>query len=459
MSTSLTSASTGITVATPNFMSQYASEYQTELTNAVQTAEIPLTQLQSQDSVVLSKETAFGTLSSSVGSLVTSLQNLGTLAANGSLGTTSSNSSVVSVSDTGATAANTYTINSITSIAAAASETSTGSYADSTSTAVSSSGTMTLAFGGQDYSLNLTGNNNLQGLVNAINGSGAAVTASILTTSTGDYLSVTANQTGATNLQLYDGTTASGTDLLTDNNQGSDAVFYLDNIKVDQTSNTINNIIPGLTFTLLGSSSTPVTLSLETDPSQISSDLQDFVTQYNALQTEISSQTGTSGGALAGQTVLNQIQETLQQMTSYTTSTGTVQSLADLGIEFSDTGVASFDSSTFDALSSQQISDALTYIGSTTTGLGGFSAQLDQYSDPVSGLIQQETSGLQQTDTDLQNQISTLTTQIQTMQDNLVAQLEAADSAEYSLQTQQQELAGSLQALSLALYGPNQTNF
>lgn len=459
MSTSSTSASAGITVATPDFMSQFASQYQTVLTHAMQTAEIPLTQLQSQDSTVLSQETAFGTLSSSVASLVTSLQNLGTLASNGALGATSSDPSVVSVSDTGATAANSYTINSITSIAAAASETSTEGYANSASTQVSATGQMTLVVGTQDYNLNLTGNNNLQGLENAINSSGAPVTASILTTPGGNYLSVTANSTGATTLQLFDGTSASGTDLLTDKNQGSDAVFQLNGINVDQSSNTINNIIPGLTFTLLGPSSSPVTLSLQTDPTQLSSDLQDFVTQYNALQSEIASQTGTSGGALAGQTVLNQIQETLQQLTSYTTTTGTVQSLADLGVEFSDTGQASFDSTTFDALSSQQISDALTYIGSTTTGLGGFSAQLDQYSDPVTGLIQDEVSGLQTTDSDLQNQISTMTTQIQTMQTNLVAQLEAADSQEYSLQQQQQELTGSLQALSLVLYGPGQTNF
>ncbi|HML16596.1 MAG TPA: flagellar filament capping protein FliD [Bryobacteraceae bacterium] len=460
MSTSsTTSPSTGIVTATPDFVSQYASEYQTILNHAMQTAEIPLAQLQSEDSAVLSKESAFSTLNSSVASLVTSLQNLGTLAASQALGATSSDPSVVSVTDTGATTANTYTINSIKSIASAASETSTTGYADTTTTAVSQTGQMQLVVGSNTYNLDLTGNNNLQGLENAINASGAPVTASILTTSGGNYLSVTADATGATTLQLYDGATASGTDVLTDTNQGSDAVFQLNGIKVDQSSNTVNNIIPGLTFTLLAPSATPVTMSLQTDPSQLSSDLQDFVTQYNALQTEIGTQTGTSGGPLAGQTVLNQIQETLRQLTSYTTTTGTVQSLADLGIEFSDTGVASFSSTTFDSLGSQQISDALTYIGSTTSGLGGFSATLDQFSDPVSGLIQDEVTGLQKTDTDLQTQASTVTTQIETMQTNLVSQLAAADAAEETLQNQQQELSGSLQALSLVLYGPGQTNF
>lgn len=460
MSTSSSSlASTGITIATPNFISQYASDYQADLNHSMQIAEIPLTLLQQQDSTVLSKETAFSALRSSVGSLASSVLNLGNLAANQALGATSSDPTAVSVTNTGATTANTYTINSITSVAAAASETSTTGYTDASSTAVSATGQMQLVAGSKTYNLNLSGANNLTGLENAINSSGAPMTASILTTSSGDYLSVTANGTGATTLQLYDGSTASGKDLLSNTNQGSDAVFQLNGINVDQTSNTVNNIIQGLTFTLLAQSSSAVTMSLQTDPTQLSSGLQDFVTQYNALQTEIASQTGTSGGALAGQTILNQIQDTLRQMTSYTTSTGTVQSLADLGIEFSDTGVASFDSTTFNALSATQISDGLKFIGSTSSGMGAYSTALSQYSDPVSGLIQQEVTGLVKTDSDLQSQISTLTTQIENIQTGLVTQLEAADSAEESLQSQQSELTGSLQALSLVLYGPGQTNF
>jgi flagellar capping protein FliD len=160
---------------------------------------------------------------------------------------------------------------------------------------------------------------------------------------------------------------------------------------------------------------------------------------------------------LAGDTILNEIRQTLEQMVGYTTTTGTVQSLADLGIEFSDTGVASFDQTTFDALSATQISDAFKYIGSTDTGLGGFSAELTQYSDPVTGLIQSEVAGLKQTDQDLQTQINTLTTQAAAQQTALTNQLEAADALQEQLQQQQQELTASLQGLSLVLYGQNPT--
>jgi flagellar capping protein FliD len=166
-------------------------------------------------------------------------------------------------------------------------------------------------------------------------------------------------------------------------------------------------------------------------------------------------QSGQSGGALAGETVISQIRQTLQQMIGYTTPTGTVQSLADLGVQFSDTGQASFDQTTFDSLSQTQVSDAFKYLGSTSTGFGAFAQQLSQYSDPVTGLIQSELSGLKRTDQDLQNQISTLTTNVTNVQNSMTAKLEAADALQAELQQQQSTLTASLEGLNLVLYGKN----
>lgn len=554
MSTSSTTGSSSSTTNVPfTGISQYADDFQSILDKAVQAAQVPVTQLETQDSAVLSQESALGTLNTDVANLATDVQNIGQLASSQAIGATSSDPSVVSVAADNPTSAGTYTINSVTSAASAASEISTASYADASTTPLSkmtlvvggkstsfaltsnnlnglvqqinslnagvtasvvtsngssslsitsnsgaqsiqlydaptatgidlltdtgsgteqstatyasasstpvSAPTFTLQSGSETYTLQLNdGNDDLQGLENAINSSGAGVTASILTAPDGDYLSVQANSTGATTLALYAGSTASGTDLLTDTNQGSDAVFELDGIKVDQASNVINNIIPGITFTLQGSSSTPVTLTLATDPTQLSSALQQFVSDYNTLQTALSQQVGQSGGALVGDTMVSQIQQTLQQMVSYTSSAGGVQSLADLGVEFSETGQASFDSTTFNALSQAQISDAFKYLGSTTTGFGGFSQQLTQLSDPVTGLIQDEITGLQQTNTDLQNQISTMNTQITNLTNSLTQQYEAADAQQAELQQQQSDLGDYLEGLDLVLYGKDTTS-
>lgn len=458
-----TSSSTSVSPAVSipfTGISQYASDFQATLDKAVQVANIPVTLLQSQDSMVLQKESALGTLSTAVANLATSLTSLGTLSSNQALGATSSDSSIVSATANGATAATSYTINSITSLAAAASERTTNPYADSSSTPVSSTGEMELVAGSFDQKFAVT-TNTLVGLRDQINSMNAGVTASILTTSGGNYLSIAANSTGASTLKLIDDPNGTPSNILTGTNQGSDAVFSLNGINVDQTTNTVNSVIPGVTLSLLNTTPTtaPVTISLQSDPTQLSSALQDLVTNYNALATAINAQTGQSGGALAGDSVIAQLQTALRQMTSQTSSTGTIQSLSDLGITFDNSGQASFDQTAFSSLDSTQISDAFKFLGSATTGLAGFAQTFTQYSDPISGIIQSEVGGLKQQDTDLQAQIGTLNTRISSMQATLTQQLEAADALQAELQQQQTNVGAALQGVSLVLYGKNETQF
>jgi flagellar hook-associated protein 2 len=443
-----------------NLTGQYATDFQAILNKAVQTAEVPLTQLQTQDTAVLSQETALGSLQSSVAAVTSSLTALGTDGSSGALSASSSDPSSVTATDSGATAPATYTINSVTTVATAASETSLTSYADSATTPITTGtanpGEMQLMVGTTPYNFALsTANNNLSGLVSQINGLGAGVTASILTTSGGNYLSLQANSTGATTLQLNDDSSGTETNIITSANQGTNAVFYLNNIKISQASNTVNNVISGLTFNIVAPTSSAVTLTLASDPTQLTNDLQTFVTNYNALVTAVQAQVGGSNGALIGDSTINQLQQTMQHLTAYFSSTtGSVQSLSDLGVTFNGTdGAATFDPTVIGGMSSSELTDALNYIGSTTTGLGAFSGTFDQFSDPVTGLIQTEITSDKASDANLQTQIDTTTDNINTMQQNLATQIEQADTLESEYESQQTELTASLQGLDLVLYG------
>jgi flagellar hook-associated protein 2 len=455
MSTSSVSPFTPVTL---NGVSQYSSDLQSILNRAVQIAQIPATRLQNRDSTVLQQKSSLVSLQSDVAALASSMQSLGKLAANQALSATSSNPDAVTVTSTGATSPATYTINSITSPAAAASETSLSSYADSSSNSVSSTGSMELVVGSKTYNFTLA-TNNLVTLRDTINSLNAGVTASILTTSGGNYLSVSANSTGATTLQLIDDPSGTATQWLTSNNQGANAQFKLNGIDVSEAGNTIIDVIPGVTFTIQAASSTSTTLFLQSDPTQLSSALQDFVTKYNQLQSDLHQQEGQAAGVLAGDTVVTQLHSTLQQIASYTASSGSIQSLSGLGLEFDSTGTLSLNQTTFDQLSDAQISDAFKFIGSATSGLGAFSATLQQFSDPITGVITAEQNGLTNEDQSLQQQISTLTSRINTMQTNLAAQLQKADAFIADLQNQQTALNSSIQGLNYVLYGknPNQT--
>ncbi|MGH9664015.1 MAG: flagellar filament capping protein FliD, partial [Bryobacteraceae bacterium] len=280
-SSSITSSlSTLVTPLNLSGTSQYTSDFQSILNRQVQIASLPLQFLQSQDTTVLAQQTALGGFVSPVNALANAVTALGTLAANQALTASSSDSSVVTAQATGATNPGTYTIDTVSSIAAAASESSASGYADSTTTQVSSTGTLQLVVGSNTYAISLTPDtNNLLGLQNAINSLGAGVTASILTTGTGanpNYLSISANSTGATTLQLFDDPTGAHTNLLTSNNQGSDASFNLNGLPVTSHTNTVNNVIPGLTFTIVAptTGSEKVTLSLASDSSQLINGIQ-----------------------------------------------------------------------------------------------------------------------------------------------------------------------------------------
>jgi flagellar hook-associated protein 2 len=270
-------ASTSLTAPTTlNGISQYSSDFQSVLNRAVAIANLPVTALQNKDATILQQESDLATLNSSVSAFQTSLTALGTLATNQALVASSSDSSVVSAQATGATSAASYTISNITSVASAASETSLIGYANGSSTKVSSTGSLSLVLGSTSYPITLTSaTNNLAGLEAAINNLGVGVTATVLTTGTGatpNYLSVTANATGATTLQLFDDPTGANKDLLTRAvKQGSDAIFELNNLNVGRSSNTINDVIPGLTFTIADTTKAGLTvnLTLASDSSQL----------------------------------------------------------------------------------------------------------------------------------------------------------------------------------------------
>jgi flagellar hook-associated protein 2 len=468
MATTPTSSSTPASVYTPptlSGISTYASDFQSILTRAAAIAQLPVTALQNQVSDVLSKETQLSTLNTAVTSLGASIFALGTLADNQALVATSSDSATVSVQATGATDPATYTISDITSVASAASETSQAGYANSSTTAVSSTGTVNLVVGAATpFKITLTtATNNLVGLRDAINASGLGVTAIVLTTGTGanpNYLSVTANNTGATTLQVIDDPTVGGANrnLLTSSNQGSDAVFKLNNLSVDKPGNTVSDVIPGITFTIVKPTPTPpatavnVTLTLASDPTQLSSALQDFATNYNAAVDAVNVQVGSAAGLLSGNFLVRQIQQTLQSVNTFQ-GTGAIQSLSSLGIQFGSDGKITFDSTTFNSLSASQVSSAFAFIGSTTAGFGGLSEQFSQLTDPTTGLIHEQQASYSATETRLESNISDLNARIAVQQASLTSRLQAADALQAELTAQQQELNGTIQSLNFSSFG------
>ncbi len=446
---------TGVTPLTINGISQYASDFQSILNRSVQVASIPIQQMQNQQTLIESQVTEAAGLSAAVAAVATDLGNLGNLGSSQALTANSTDSSVVSAQVTGATTNTSYAITNVTSIASAASESSLNSYAPTDP--VSSTGSMQLTVGSTNYPITLaSGSNNLTAFWRtAINGLNAGVIwRRSLTTGNGNYLSISANNAGATTLQLVDDPTGAATQMLTNQNQGTDTKFELNGVSIDTPQTTINNIVPGLTFTITGTTAPneTATISLSSDTNQVSSALQSLVSDYNALSQQVTANSGT-GGALGGDSVIFQLRTAMLQLASYNVPGNNTGSLASLGVTFDQTGTASFDPSALSSLSSSQIGGVFSYLGSATSGLGALATSFSAISDPGTGTLASETSGWNTENQRLTTKISDATTQVNTMQQLLSKQLEAADAQVEELQSQQSLLTSEVQSLGYTTYG------
>ena len=436
-------------------ISKFSTDFQSIMDRAVKIAQLPLQAMQNRDSDLIQQKGLLGNLSAAVAGFGDSLKALGDTSGRTALGAASAQPAIVSVLNTGATAAATYVIDSVTSIATAASERSLQGYADSAATPVGTTGDFKLVVGSNNYSFSLT-NNTLVGLRDQINNLGAGVTASILTTSDGNYLSLSATSSGQTTLALYDDPNGANANLLTGTNQGTNLAFSLNGIPVTQSQNLVNSIVPGLTFTVLDKTTTPVQLQLSTTRADLSSALTTFVSNFNSLRAAVTSQTGPAAGLLSGNLLVHQLSADLRNVASYRGSGGSVTGLSDLGVTFNNAGQVEFDPAKVNALSEAQISDAFTFLGTASTGLGGFSRSFSQYTDPINGLIKLEQQGLDRVDQSLQKQMAALTDRIDLMQRGLALRLQQSDALLASLESQQNTITASLQGLNVVLYGKQQ---
>ena len=450
MSSSSSVASLAQSLAAPQTSttgsSTFAADLQASVSRALQIAALPMESLQADQSTISGQTSELSTLGNLFDSLQTSLQSIASGTGSGALAATVGNQSVVTASVTGSALPGTYTVDvSDAGSSSSAISNSATPVTDPTTEDISGSATFTLTVGTSTY--NITADN-LDDLASAINSSGAAVEAVVVNLGTPEspnyQLSLQATALGAVNLQLNDGTN----NLLTSLNTGTDASYTVDGQPtggITSDSSTVT-LAPGLTVNLEGTGTTTVTVA--STLSSVSSELSSFVTAYNAAFTELHKNFGQNGGALVGDSSVLDMQQALEQVIGYTGSGGSITSLAQLGVEFTQEGTLTFDSSSIASLTQSQISDALTFLGNTNSG--GFlqyaNNTLNSITDPVSGAIATETQALDTQNQNDQTQINNDQAKLTLMQTNLENQMAQANALIATLENQTTFLQGLFQA-------------
>lgn len=226
-------------------------------------------------------------------------------------------------------------------------------------TAKSGSTPITVAIGAGDTSL--------ASIRDKINAAGAGVVASIVNDANGARLSLRSKETGAENgfrisaaETVDDGVAGTGLSALAFDAAGgssnmlrsrsaSNAEALVNGIAVSSASNTLNNVVDGMTLTLAKVSSDPVEVSVATDTEGAKKKITDFVSAYNDLASYLRTQTtyndaAKTGGPLQGDQGANALQRQLRDVLNQaSTASGTYSRLSDIGVTMQRDGTLAVD--------------------------------------------------------------------------------------------------------------------
>lgn len=355
-----------------------------QIVSNLQAVETPwktqLSTLQTQDTALTSIGTDLSTLSNALQSL-TDFE--GVLAEKEG---SSSDESVLQLTSAASTAvAGSHTI-VVTSLAQTSS-----SYSDAVASTDTLSGSITLAVGsGTAQTINLdSSDDTVSSLANAINSGNYGVSASVITDGSTQRLSLVSDTSGVvgnltTSADLTDTTTGNAVNF-TQGQAGQDAQFTVDGISATSSSNSVSNVIPGVSFQLLSAApGTSVQVEVTNDNSDVESAVSSFVSAYNTVLGDLNTQEGNDSSGnpepLFGSPTISTLQEQLQQALDFTQSSGAVTSLTQLGVSVNDDGTLSLDTDTLDSMLNSNYQDVANFFqpsGSLTSFGGNFTTVLN----------------------------------------------------------------------------------
>ncbi len=426
-------------------------------------------EINSQSSVVDAQVSAWGTFTSSIDALQTALGAVDTASSLAGFDAAVGDKTIASATAGSGAVAGTYTL-AVQNLATP--QTLTSSPVTGTGTAVGT-GTLQISVGNLSTTLTVNSTNDtLQGIATAINSAAnnPGVSASVISGSDGQRLVLSGTSTGAANaitIKETDGgtglasltydpsntTVASG---LTQTQAAQDANFTINGYAATSASNSVTGALTGVTINLLGASPvataanggtpatyTPTTLTITPDSTAASTAIGSFVTALNSTLSTIQSLTSYNtstgvAGPLQGNATIEAFQTQLENLLDkVTTSSGGVNSLADLGI------TANADSGQYDS-SASTLSNALTSslsgVESYLTGKNGLATQLNslvkQYTQ-AGGVLSIVNDSLQTDLKNLGNQQTQLNTQLAAYSATLTTQYNAMDAAVAALKETQ----------------------
>jgi flagellar hook-associated protein 2 len=390
---------------------------------ANQTAAI--TALQTQQTSLGAQNTEIGTITSDLAALqnaAAALRDpLGALSAEAA---TSSNSSVVTATASGIAVAGSHSI-VVSSLA------TTGSYySDVPASSTLAAGSFQIQVGtnaAATVTVDST-NNTLSTLAESINNQNIGVNASVIQDATGSRLALVSATSGAPGDLTVSGAYAGLN--FHKAATGLNAVLSVDNVPISSASNTVSNVINGVTLNL-GSASlnnAAVTVNISPDSTQATTAINAFVSAYNTVVGDISSQfnvasNGTGGGPLEADNSLREVQSQLLGAVSYSISgNGGAVNLASIGVNLNDDGTLSVDNSALSTALSANYTGVQNLFQNATTGFSqNLNTVINNFTAPKTGILTLDAQSVTSTASGLNQQIIDLQAALADQEQNLTS--------------------------------------
>jgi flagellar hook-associated protein 2 len=428
----------------------------------------PINSLETKKSSYETRLSAFGQVKSSLSSLQSAIQALAKSATFAATTATVADSSIFSAVTSSSATTGSYSIkiNELAQKQKVVTDNVTEpgvADGDLTITLGTLSGGTFTADAGRSTTIAFTGST-LTELRDAINDADAGVSATIINNGTVNQLILTSDATGADQAFEISGTSglsgfnfdpANASGSLSAKSTAQDASFEVDGIAITRSSNTVSDVIEGVTLTLKTKDAIGTTLTIEADHSVAETAINSFVSAYNSMNSTLrkliayNPDTG-SAGSLNGESIVRSVMSQVRDIFTYPLSgLSGASSLQDIGFSFAVDGSLSVDSTKLtEALANADTDVATLFMGNDT--VTGLATQLDDKLDQflaIDGLLTSRTESINTTIKGYDDSMSRLETRMTAIEARYRAQFTALDTLMSSLNSTSSYLTQVLSSL------------
>lgn len=413
----------------------------------------PLTRIAEQQSGVQARLSAFGQLKSAMSKLQDAATALTKAEAFSSTTVNAGDSKAFTATSTAAAQPGSYNIE-ITALARAQRVASSATEAPTVG-----AGTLSISLGsygadgsfsasGSETTISLEAGASLSDLRDAINKADAGVTAQIINNGTVNQLVISSKETGAAHAFRLSGSGelagfsyGAGGGAMSTVQSAQDAALKIDGLAVTRSSNTVSDVLEGVTLNLsrLSEGETAVTIARDNDASKKA--IEDFTKAYNELNSLMRTQTSYNaetkkGGLLNGDSTVRSIQNQLRNVFANPLSgLEGARMLSDVGIKIGTDGNMSIDSKKLEAALADPAKKVGELFGGngTVDGFGKILADRLKGMLDTDGILSSRTEGLNRMIKSLDGRKEALEFRLERIEARYAKQFSALDGAMASM--------------------------